>query len=374
MAVVIDEESLWKTIPGYDGYQAHPDGKIRNAKTERIFQAETGKHEYIQVTIQPNNKTRYLHQLIALTFCENAMGLPIVDHIDGNKRNNKSDNLQWTSGSENVSRAFAKGGRKPSNNHSNPVRVIMKDGTVTDYASFVDAEKSLNVTAGTISYCLRKGGTYCGVQRLSEMGRQDRWLFKVERIITVQDEKIEENIPKTNDSCLSTDDIKWFGKNYNSSCGKLVFANAKSIGAKKSECRYSTLSEYKKSQPKEIQHEIHKTALDLVKRVQLHEQELWKQLAEISLSSASPSIVSNPLEENKILNEKDDFRTLSSFGFPPFFVPEKIPEKQHFAVKSDSAPAVVFDKDISVSTENSLSLLGDEWFDNLLRAELEISI
>ena len=187
-------------------------------------------------------------------------------------------------------------------------------------------------------------------------------------------EKIEENIPKTNDSCLSTDDIKWLGKNYNSSCGKLVFANAKSIGAKKSECRYSTLSEYKKSQPKEIQHEIHKTALDLVKRVQLHEQELWKQLAEISLSSASPSIVSNPLEENKILNEKDDFRTLSSFGFPSFFVPEKIPEKQHFAVKSDSAPAVVFDKDISVSTENSLSLLGDEWFDNLLRAELEISI
>ena len=38
------EESLWKDIPGYDNYQAHPMGEVRNKKTKRVFKAESKKH------------------------------------------------------------------------------------------------------------------------------------------------------------------------------------------------------------------------------------------------------------------------------------------------------------------------------------------
>ena len=128
---VVVDESLWTDIPGYEGYQAHPDGEIRNTKTGRIFQADTKKHPYRQVTIQPNDQSRSVHKLVAITFCPNPMNLPQVNHKDGNKRNNRSENLEWVTASDNVKQAIAMG-REVSKNRSNPERVTMKDGTIID--------------------------------------------------------------------------------------------------------------------------------------------------------------------------------------------------------------------------------------------------
>lgn len=36
-----------------------------------------------------------LHRIIASTFLENKEGLPVVNHIDGDKTNNKVENLEW---------------------------------------------------------------------------------------------------------------------------------------------------------------------------------------------------------------------------------------------------------------------------------------
>ena len=131
-------EALWKNIPGFVGYQAHPEGELRSTKTERLLMAETKKHRYRQVTIF--GKSVCLHRLVALTFCPNPLNLPQVNHKDGNKRNNKSENLEWTSAADNVKHAIARG-RIVSKNRSNPVRVTMKDGTIFEYDSSADAAK-----------------------------------------------------------------------------------------------------------------------------------------------------------------------------------------------------------------------------------------
>ena len=55
---------------------------------------------YLSVTI-PYRKDCYIHRLVAEAFISNPLGLRDVDHIDGNKTNNRIENLRWVSHKEN---------------------------------------------------------------------------------------------------------------------------------------------------------------------------------------------------------------------------------------------------------------------------------
>lgn len=58
--------------------------------------------------------TCLLHRLIAETFLPNPEGFPVVNHIDGNKKNNSVSNLEWCSYSRNNQHAVDTGLRKPT--------------------------------------------------------------------------------------------------------------------------------------------------------------------------------------------------------------------------------------------------------------------
>ena len=72
------------------------------------------KNGYKQLTI--NNKTKYIHRLVAENFVKiNKIILTIgeqllvVNHIDGNKTNNNSSNLEWVTSKENYEHALETG-------------------------------------------------------------------------------------------------------------------------------------------------------------------------------------------------------------------------------------------------------------------------
>lgn len=46
-----------------------------------------------------------LHRVIALSFILNAKNLSQVNHIDGNKQNNRVDNLEWVDSYDNQKHA-----------------------------------------------------------------------------------------------------------------------------------------------------------------------------------------------------------------------------------------------------------------------------
>lgn len=84
-------------------YQVSSLGRVYNTKTKRILKGTYKRNEYhsVQLSINGKTKTVMTHRLVAEMFCENPNNYNIVDHIDRDKHNNRSDNLRWVSESEN---------------------------------------------------------------------------------------------------------------------------------------------------------------------------------------------------------------------------------------------------------------------------------
>ncbi len=63
---------------------------------------------YLFVSLQSNKVTKQpkVHRLVADSFIPNPSGLPQVNHIDGNKLNNRIDNLEWITAADNIRHSF----------------------------------------------------------------------------------------------------------------------------------------------------------------------------------------------------------------------------------------------------------------------------
>ena len=56
-----------------------------------------------------NGQNIQIHRIIATIFCERKPGKDFVNHIDGDKTNNNSNNLEWVTRSENTRHSFENG-------------------------------------------------------------------------------------------------------------------------------------------------------------------------------------------------------------------------------------------------------------------------
>lgn len=180
MTAIVLDETLWKDIPEFPAYQAHPEGEIRNKKNKRIFNNESKKHKYKYVML--NKKSLFVHRVIALTFHPNPLNLPAVNHKDNNKRNNRADNLEWISHSDNVKQAVAVGRKVSTPTRKSTIRITLRNGVSTVYPSLVEGAKSLDVKREVLSTCLAGDKIYCGVPGLKN--KEDRWLWKIEYVET----------------------------------------------------------------------------------------------------------------------------------------------------------------------------------------------
>lgn len=127
-----------KRIPGYEcKYSATKDGKIWSEYKQGFLSPKIDKKGYEVVVLYKKGhpKTFLVHRLIALTFIENPNELPTVNHKDGNPLNNRLDNLEWMSFSDNLSHAYKTGLRcnkgingKFSENDIRDIRELLNDG------------------------------------------------------------------------------------------------------------------------------------------------------------------------------------------------------------------------------------------------------
>ena len=108
----------WRDIPGYEGYyQASNTGQIRSVRKNKML-SPFDNHGYLRVNLCINCKEEkpLIHRLVALAFIENPNHYPEVNHKDNNRQNNRVENLEWCTRSENVKQTWTTGGRRKHEN------------------------------------------------------------------------------------------------------------------------------------------------------------------------------------------------------------------------------------------------------------------
>lgn len=117
MSTTSGKTEIWKDIPGYEGrYQASNLGRIRSLDRKepngwgtqslirgRMLQPFDSNWGYLRVTLSGGGRCvkHLVHRLVALSFVPNPDGKPEVNHINGDKQDNRPENLEWVSASAN---------------------------------------------------------------------------------------------------------------------------------------------------------------------------------------------------------------------------------------------------------------------------------
>lgn len=102
-------EEIWKDIVGYEEiYQVSNFGNVKNIRTNKILKYGINDQNYEIVTLYKKTKKKNMriHRLVAQAFIPNPDNLPQINHKDGNKHNNRVDNLEWCTGSNNIKHAY----------------------------------------------------------------------------------------------------------------------------------------------------------------------------------------------------------------------------------------------------------------------------
>jgi len=105
----------WKKIPGLDDkYDASNTGKIRSHKTPNgtkllsIFPNTRG-YNVVGISINGKSKQIKVARCVAKAFVPNSDNKPEVNHINGDKTDDRAENLEWCTKQENVTHALKNG-------------------------------------------------------------------------------------------------------------------------------------------------------------------------------------------------------------------------------------------------------------------------
>lgn len=104
----------WQDIKGFEGlYQVSNFGRVKSLKynkteREKILSLSSNGYGYLNCGLHKNKKTKLVrvHRLVAEAFIPNINNYREVNHIDGDKTNNRVDNLEWCTRSENMKHAY----------------------------------------------------------------------------------------------------------------------------------------------------------------------------------------------------------------------------------------------------------------------------
>lgn len=114
-------------IRGYEGfYQVNKLGEIKSVRGNKILKfGKDGKgYCYVNLCINNQHHNYKIHRLVAETFILNPENKPQVNHKNGIKSDNRVENLEWCTASENHLHAYIIGIHKAANRKLTESKVI----------------------------------------------------------------------------------------------------------------------------------------------------------------------------------------------------------------------------------------------------------
>lgn len=141
-------KEIWKPLKDYEGrYEVSNLGNIRSLNYHltgkmQLLKQQKNKDGYLYVSVPKEyNKRRQIliHRAVAMAFIENPLNKPEVNHKDGNKQNNNSDNLEWVTMQENQRHAWTNGLKEKVRIESS--KRGMEEKTIKRLKEYNDARK-----------------------------------------------------------------------------------------------------------------------------------------------------------------------------------------------------------------------------------------
>lgn len=98
------EQVIWKEFPFYGNrYLVSNEGNVRGPSGTILKPNLRHGYKVVYITISHSKKkTIPVHKIVALTFVPNKENKPEIDHINGNKTDNRVENLRWVTHAENM--------------------------------------------------------------------------------------------------------------------------------------------------------------------------------------------------------------------------------------------------------------------------------
>ena len=165
-------QEIFRSVPGYEGLYSISDmGTLKTHKRqgtdERVIIGYKDRTGYLRATLMKNGegKSFAVHRLVCMAFLDNPENKRTVNHKNGNKTDNRLENLEWMTHSENHLHSYEQLARKSSmsgksgalhHNAKSVTKICKTTGSITMYPTLREAARSSSTTSfceGHISAC-----------------------------------------------------------------------------------------------------------------------------------------------------------------------------------------------------------------------------
>lgn len=171
-----DTKEIWKPVKGYEGrYEVSNLGNVRSLPWIQKHSSggksflRKGRNIKIRVGVAFNgysnvmldNNSLYHHRVVAIAFIPNPENKPFINHKNGIKTDNRIENLEWVTRSENAKHSF-KIGLQSNKGENHPQHKLTWDLVESIRKRYSTGEsswkiyKSMNVSYTTIKDVIKK--------------------------------------------------------------------------------------------------------------------------------------------------------------------------------------------------------------------------
>jgi len=157
----------WKKIKGYENYYVSNKGRVKRVHkngNETIHKKRLNVDGYVKVTLTKNSKAKdfRMQRLVAIHFIPNPKNLETVNHINGIKKENEVENLEWMNRREQLLHAYKLGLKKPVAGEKNGNAILTNEEAEIIRGEYVKQSKE----KGTVALAKKYNVSPSSIQRI----------------------------------------------------------------------------------------------------------------------------------------------------------------------------------------------------------------